>query len=269
MSHSENFFPDSERVLYLQSPLSEVICQLRFPPILRVESQIPADFQDRVRAQFPLFEQQQGGGLDKLPKEVRSLIGAAVAQPVVYSFGSEDGASLLTLSRDSLALTSRNYRRWEDFRDLISQAISALVELYQPAHFTRVGLRYRNFVFPEKVGFAAGEWHKLLGPALRGELAADFGGAVVEEARRVLRLRSTGSDSEGILLQHGIANDQEFGEASYLIDVDVYTDRKVTTNEPLSILARFNYHAGRAFRWSISNELHEALGPQQHSHTPE
>ena len=53
---SNELFPSSPREIYEKAPLIQVVCQLRFPPVLRIESQIPADFQERIRARFPLFE---------------------------------------------------------------------------------------------------------------------------------------------------------------------------------------------------------------------
>ena len=35
-------FPDTPRVVYNKNPLFEVLCQLRFPHILRIETEIPA-----------------------------------------------------------------------------------------------------------------------------------------------------------------------------------------------------------------------------------
>src|SRR5256885_3722562 len=63
MKAADQLFPDSPRVIYGKAPLTAVICQLRFPPILRIESTVPADFQERVRTQFPLLDRPVQIGL--------------------------------------------------------------------------------------------------------------------------------------------------------------------------------------------------------------
>ncbi|MBL8785507.1 MAG: TIGR04255 family protein, partial [Deltaproteobacteria bacterium] len=47
--------PESPRVIYASNPLADVICQVRFPRILRIDNELPADFQDAIRGQFPHF----------------------------------------------------------------------------------------------------------------------------------------------------------------------------------------------------------------------
>ena len=42
-------FSNDERVIYAKRQLVEVICQLRFPEILKIEAHEPADFQDAIR----------------------------------------------------------------------------------------------------------------------------------------------------------------------------------------------------------------------------
>ena len=46
-------FPDVERVIYNENPLDRVICQLRFAPILKIDTEIPAEFQERIRIDYP------------------------------------------------------------------------------------------------------------------------------------------------------------------------------------------------------------------------
>lgn len=65
-------FPESERVIYDQNPLEEVICELRFPQILRIESEAPAAFQDRVRGEYPLVNKRTPLNLG-LPPEVAKI----------------------------------------------------------------------------------------------------------------------------------------------------------------------------------------------------
>ena len=52
-------FAKYERCLYQRSPLIEVICQLRFPTILSIGSQEPAEFQEAIRHEFPQFVARQ------------------------------------------------------------------------------------------------------------------------------------------------------------------------------------------------------------------
>ena len=48
-------FADYQRYQYARSPLVEVICQLRFPPILSINTEEPAQFQEAVRRDFPRY----------------------------------------------------------------------------------------------------------------------------------------------------------------------------------------------------------------------
>ena len=56
-------FADNTRYSYVNSPLIETICQLRFPTILSIGSTEPAQFQEAIRGDFPKYaarqEQQQ------------------------------------------------------------------------------------------------------------------------------------------------------------------------------------------------------------------
>ena len=45
-------FSNDERVIYAKRQLVEVICQLRFPEILKIDVSEPADFQERIRRDF-------------------------------------------------------------------------------------------------------------------------------------------------------------------------------------------------------------------------
>ena len=43
----------NKRVKYNRCPLVEVIFQLRFPTILSINSKQPADFQEKIRKEYP------------------------------------------------------------------------------------------------------------------------------------------------------------------------------------------------------------------------
>ena len=52
-------FSDRSRSNYRNAPIHEVICQLRFPTILTINSVEPADFQEAIRDAFPQYARRQ------------------------------------------------------------------------------------------------------------------------------------------------------------------------------------------------------------------
>ena len=62
-------FPKSKRVSYKKSPLQEVICQVRFPPILSIDVDVPALFQDTIRKDYPYFNDKEEIQI-KIPEEL-------------------------------------------------------------------------------------------------------------------------------------------------------------------------------------------------------
>lgn len=260
---SDDFFPASPRVIYAQTPLREVICQLRFPPILRVEAQTPADFQDRVRDRFPLLERSQAAKaniLAQLPSDLLNALGAPINN-TSYIFRADDG-SHLTLTPDSLALTVTAYTCWEDFRSTLAPALDALIEIYRPAHFTRIGLRYLNVILRDALGLTGSSWGDILIPEIVGELALPQWEAGAEDARRVIRSKIANTP-DTVLLQHGIAQVEGVAETGYMLDFDFYSDNRTEVKDAHGTVDRLNGYTGPAFRWCIKPVVHTAMGPRE------
>lgn len=257
----DEFFADSPRVVYATSPLVEVVCQISFPTILRIEAQLPADFQEDIRSKFPTFSRQRIANFEQLPREIAEMMAAAGSQPTNYIFQSEDQKRTITLSPSSLAYTSRSYSRWEEFRDVIVEAKSSLEKHYNPSFYSRVGLRYQNAIQPAMVNLKEKDWNYFLSENVVGEFRkGTFGQNKITEAHRMIRIVSDKSN-DGVLLQHGLGALNPDASSVYVIDIDCYTTEKVEVQNAEIVFARLNRRAGRAFRWCISDEYHEALGP--------
>lgn len=75
---------------YEKTLAHEVICQLRFPTILTINNVEPADFQERIREDFPQYARKQ----DVLPPKV--VNGKPEPQPPVtnyhFSLRTADGS---------------------------------------------------------------------------------------------------------------------------------------------------------------------------------
>lgn len=256
-------FPDSARVIYKRNPLSEVICQVRFPPILRIEAEPPAAFQERVRNGYPMFRELQPDlPATGVPAEIAGIVRSMLpsrARATAYEFASEDGAWCITLSRDALALKTTTYERWEGFREHLEGPLASLNELYRPAFFSRVGLRYVDVIQRSKLGLKDHPWSELLKPHIAGEFAAPELAGHIEHAARELRVRLTADGS--VMIRHGIAVEASTGEQCFLIDCDFFAERRLEPQDVPRILNDFNRASGRLFRWCITDALHRAMEP--------
>jgi uncharacterized protein (TIGR04255 family) len=258
-------FPESERVVYEKNPLEEVICQLRFPAILKIETEKPAAFQDRVRERYPCYKETAAVLVPSaVPEEVAQWLTKGLPSAVgkvAYRFASADESWALALNRDFLALTANNYTRWEEFKDRLDLALGALTDIYAPPFYERIGLRYRNVIHRSRIGMGEEiKWAELIRPEIAGVLVHPDLGDEVEEASHEIAFRLP--DSKGhVRVRYGLAKHKPTGESCYVIDFDLF-DSKQTGIADATRKLDFFHHQGRLlFRWCITDRLHNALGP--------
>jgi uncharacterized protein (TIGR04255 family) len=255
-------FPETPRFLYGRAPLTQVVAQLRFPPILRIQSGPPADFQERVRGIFPLLERGMALPVgQQIPAEILQFLAAGNAD-ATYRFLTEDRKTTLTLSPDSISLSTTAYHRWEQFKKLFDPPFAALAEIYKPSFFSRVGLRYINAISRRSLGLENVPWSQLLRQEILGEMSLPQIEKNIDSAQRVLRMKAPGGNG-GILMQHGTSKREGQLEQNYTIDLDLYADAKTEVGDAQQLLDRFHIRAFRAFKWCIADALHEALEPTE------
>lgn len=256
-------FPESEPFVYPSNPLDEVICQLRFPKILRISSEPPASFQEMIRAKFPLLVEGKDAKINLLPPEIeqripsdfRELISSSASK--AYDFISRDKRWKIALTSDFLALSTSNYRRWENFKEHFQEPYQALLSEYSPIFFSRIGLRYRNIIVRSKIGLKGTPWSELLNPKLLGPLAESQIGESVNSA--VQRIEIQLDDHGQVRIVHGLVRVNDGDEVCYLIDNDFFTEQETEVESAFARLDNFNEHSRRLFRWCISESLHNRL----------
>jgi uncharacterized protein (TIGR04255 family) len=256
-------FPDSQRVIYNKNPLTEVICLLNFPAILRIDSEVPADFQGRIQKEYPIYQDSQPNLKLNFPQELAQVVGNTLSLKsgrATYQFLSEDKKWRVVLTRDSLSLSTVEYKRWEDFKEHLEIALNAFLEVYQPAFFSRIGLRYRDLIERSKLGLETASWSELLSPPVAGELSAP---EIVDRITHCVNQLTISLDDNGsmVLLNHGLVGNEN-AEDLYIIDSDFLTEEKTEVQNVIEKLDYFNKFSGRLFRWCISEKLHNSLDPQ-------
>jgi uncharacterized protein (TIGR04255 family) len=257
--------PFSPRVIYRNNPLVGVTCQLNFPAILRINTEPPASFQDRIRQQYPVFQEMRGMNFEiTLPPQLASVVNQPVRLGnITYQFvndvSPDMGVWTVSLTQEALTVSTSKYLQWEDFRHHLKEPLKALVDIYSPAFFTRIGLRYQDVIRRSELGLDNVPWKELLNPQIVGMFSAvdDESDVEVDQSQVIMKL----DEDRKILLQHGLLLDQARPEYYYLIDNDFYLEKRTETRDAEDALDALNQASGRFFRWCITDKLHRALEP--------
>ncbi len=253
-----------DRVIYGKSPLSEVICQVRFPAILRIASQEPADFQERVRREYPIFRKTSTRVQQEFGEALKKLGVPTPGVPQSYEFLTEDNLWKVVLVNDFISLSTVAYSRFEEFQERAAFILSTFEDVYQPNFFQRIGLRYKNWIIRSELDLGSQSWETLISE----EIASELHSSTIKDAIEYYdkRLNLSLENDRYLNFQHGI---QELEapdgrrEKCYILDFDFYSNTKRgSSNEVLSNVSRLNQDAGKIFRWSISESLHKQMEPE-------
>lgn len=252
------------RVTYRKNQLGEVICQLRFPEILAIAAKPPVDFQEAIRADYPQYSSRMEAPAPKLTGVPGNL--SLQNQPAVinHQFVSADGVWRVNLTSKFISLACSRYTGWEDFAAKLDKPLAAFIQVYKPAYFERIGLRYVNFISRRDLGLEGTPYRELIVPRYLGILADDqllennVGRATVD-AEVALR------GGCRVKLHAGPGQVRRAGkpdaEVKFIFDQDLYMPGKITPNLSAPALQTLHALAWSIFRDAITDELHDAMEP--------
>lgn len=255
----------TERCIYQNNQLADVICQLRFPVILRIGAEPPAAFQEAIRNTYPLYsvkEEAQPAKLSGSPGNFRVENGSTVKN---YQFTSADGIWRINLSVNFISLACTRYPRWEEFAARLDQPLAAFIQIYQPAFFSRLGLRYMNFISRTALGLEGTPYCDLFRPAYLGVL----GDGIIPEntaIRSTVDAEYQMQDGCHVRLHAGpgmvTQNGQKDQEAKFIFDQDLFITENVPVQQVASKIQMLHSHAFPIFRNAITDLLHNAMQPE-------
>jgi len=245
--------------------------KLRFPSILKITEQQPVEFHEKLRNDYPnltisrplqLSPQNLLPGLDN---KVFESLQQMLASETAYTFTTDDQRWKVSLTKDFIALSTNKYKKYEEFRERLQSITELFESIYKPSSYIRIGLRYQDLILPSTLGMKP-EWKRLIQKQLISELyLEEFDNSVKSFEKLIVLEFELGKAN----LRHGIVIINEpsrnlVNEPAYMIDIDFFTDDKIKGIEnAYRHLDNFNKLSGKLFRWSITDELHNLLNPQQ------
>lgn len=161
------FGPSVQEVPLARAPLVNVIAQVRFPAVMKIEadSAFVATFQESIRKDYPVLRSERQLGV---------MIGPGGVQPqdagTIWRFETKDpDAWQVTLAPTFVSLSARRYTRRSDLLTRLTVVLHALEDWLHPSVCDRIGVRYvdqvtgdqlarlSEFVRPEVLGVAGDE----------------------------------------------------------------------------------------------------------------
>ena len=257
-------FSTEPRVTYRKNQLGEVICQLRFPEILAIAAKPPVDFQEAIRADYPQYASRMEAPAPKLTGVPGNLTLQNQPATINYSFISADGVWRVNLTAKFISLSCNRYTCWEDFAAKLDQPLAAFIQIYKPAYFERIGLRYVNFFSRKKLELEQTPYRELI--------AQRYLGVMGDEQVAEPSVGRSGVDAE-IALRGGCRvklhagpgqlhrNGKSDGEVKFIFDQDLYMPGKIAPNLSAPALQTLHAQAWSIFRDAITDELHDAMEP--------
>lgn len=131
--------------------------------------------------------------------------------------------------------------------------------VYEPAFYSRVGLRYQDAIDKTELGLSKEPWERLLSQAIVGPLGDPGVSHDVVGQQGEILFGLTEVEGAYATLRHRLERNQE-GKEVYVIDSDFFTDQKTRDEQIFHVLDTFNRFAGYLFRWAITPRLAQALG---------
>lgn len=143
------FGPSVQEVPLSRAPLVNVIAQVRFPAVMKIEadSGFVATFQELIRKDYPILRPERQLGV---------LIGPGGIQPqdagTVWRFETKDpDAWQVTLAPTFVSLSAKRYTRRSDLLTRFAVVLHALEGWLNPNVCDRIGVRYVDRVTGEQL----------------------------------------------------------------------------------------------------------------------
>jgi uncharacterized protein (TIGR04255 family) len=247
-------FGTHEDVVFDRAPLQVVLCQIKFPPIYSLLSEAGiAGFQEAIRNLYPKTNKSVDAQVQMSDQQMSVMQSAPT-----FQFQSEDGAWTVSLSADFVALETPSYSHFGDFNARLTSILAALSRTVRPAATTRIGLRKVNRLLHPEVDRPSA-WEGLLKPELLGLVAARDLPTPVQFAYAEIRFQD---EDNVMVVRHGV---DQTAERAYLIDVDYFTERPYSLDEPklaFDLLRHYSDGITSFFHWCLEPSMYEYLQPR-------
>lgn len=244
---------------YARNFLTNVIGRIDYQAILLLLREEPAEFQEKIRHDFPRFSKEHlielkfAPGVQEDPQPKRA---------VAWKFKDKTETRTVTLTADYIALETNKYTQFPDFSGSLSSLYQFFCDIYRPELIKRIGLRYINQItMPDGNPF---EWDDLINADLTSNLKA-FPGLQQNILRSMHQLHLIKDDFK-IIFQFGIFNSEypnAIAKKEFILDYDCVLEQETEPDGVIRYFNQFNIEIEKLFEHSINEGLRDIMRRSQ------
>jgi len=245
--------PDVPRVRYPRNFIKTAVCEVRFPTLLELEEKAPQKLQAKLRKDFPFYEQQ-----------IVEIGGDGPSREHRYLFRSKDKHWTVAVKSFALSMETSKYVDFDDFFSRLKKVFDHAQSMIDADFFTRVGLRYINFV-PIEDGKVK-DW-------IRNDLIAPITGGVLGDAEKYVGIIHGDMKHGKFTMRHGLRDDvgalnksdatptasTPVASQHYQLDFDYYAEN-VELGDVEGCIKKFNATNFALFSWCLGDKSKALLG---------
>ncbi|MFI4973243.1 MAG: TIGR04255 family protein [Caulobacterales bacterium] len=239
------------------SPLVRVVAQVQLPGIIKIRlPEEAAKFQDRVRADYPMVDED---GMSELRINLGSGAPTFQQNPgVIWRFSDLDRQWRVSLAPNAVTLDTTAYTNRADFLTRWAAILAIVQDQFDPRVVQRAGIRYLDQVVDE--GFA------VLPSMLRHEMLGVISGPIREHVAHALSEALLATEEGKVLLRWGdlpgnVVIDPALmnphPQRSWVLDIDSFSEERAVF-EHKALAMTFGCLADRAyalFRYTVNNDF--------------
>jgi uncharacterized protein (TIGR04255 family) len=255
--------PPPPEVPLKDTPLVRVIAQLRFPPILSINSKdFVASFQEAIREEYPILQ----------PIQAQSLIlntdnahNASAILQTTWCFWDTNRNWRISLANNAVAIETTKYTSRSEFLSRLKTLLTLIHSKFHLSQVDRFGMRYIDRVSGENLN----EISLLIRPEMAGIVSTDlqeYMQQVLHESLFVLPLQEAQIAARWGKIPGNVTFDpysiEAITEPSWILDLDMSStkEQEFSIDSLMQKAHNFTERLYTFFRWVVNDEFLRRYG---------
>jgi uncharacterized protein (TIGR04255 family) len=244
---------------YKKKFLTNVIFRLDYNPILKIEEDSPAAFQEEIRKDSYSIYNKEIDKISIIIDSNKSEVPLIEQSKIRHVFNDNDKTKKITLTNNFLSLEYKKYKHFKsEFLPDINKIISTFDKIYKPNNYISLGLRYINQIKLNKGN--PFDWEGLVHNSLIYEIYnfIDNKDKIIRAFKELIIKK----DTHKIVFHYGIYNPDYpnmIAKKEFILDFDGRIDDEIHLCDIEKHLITINEDITALFEKSIGEKLKKIM----------